>query len=81
MMIKEAKIMEEDWDYLIILDTCRYDYFEGIVYEFFVGKLEKRVSLGKETPQWQAIESRSALTIDVEYTGRIALASSLWRNI
>jgi len=21
-------VMEKDWDYLIILDACRYDYFK-----------------------------------------------------
>jgi len=41
-----AKVMERDWDYLIILDACRYDYFEEIYEEYLEGNLEKMESAG-----------------------------------
>ena len=25
---KGVKVLDEEWDYLIVLDACRYDYFE-----------------------------------------------------
>lgn len=52
MADRVIKIMEEDWDYLIILDACRYDYFAGMVRSYFSGKLEKRVSSGTGTLEW-----------------------------
>ena len=45
-----TKIMSEKWDYLIILDACRYDVFEMV--NDIPGRLEKRVSLGSSTLEW-----------------------------
>ena len=47
---KGIKVMEEEWDYLIILDACRYDAFK--TGNFLKGKLEKRISSGSGTPDW-----------------------------
>lgn len=45
------KILEEDWDYLIILDACRYDYFKK--YNFLSnGKLYKSTSCASSTTEW-----------------------------
>jgi len=44
--------MEENWDYLIILDACRYDYFLSMYENYFSGKLCKGISLGSYTPDW-----------------------------
>lgn len=44
--------MEEDWDYLIILDACRYDYFSRLYREYFVGRLEKAISPASFTVEW-----------------------------
>lgn len=42
---KKINILEEDWDYLVILDACRYDYFKEIYRDFFdKGKLKKAIS-------------------------------------
>lgn len=49
MSSKILKVMREEWDYLIILDACRYDYFAAIWENYFDGELEKRVSLGSGT--------------------------------
>lgn len=38
------KIIEESWDYLIVLDACRFDYFEELYERYLEGSLEKRVS-------------------------------------
>jgi len=48
--VKTQKILSEEWRYLIILDACRFDYFEK--YNFVKGKLEKRFSLASCTDYW-----------------------------
>lgn len=50
--MKEQNVMQEDWDYLIILDACRYDYFEKVYDDYFDGELEKRDSGAGATPEW-----------------------------
>lgn len=46
-------INEADWDYLIILDACRYDYFEKVYRNFFQGGGLQRVrSPGSCTEEW-----------------------------
>jgi len=47
---KGVKILDEKWDYLIILDTCRYDEFKKI--NTLKGKLEKKTSLASNTSTW-----------------------------
>lgn len=50
--MKQQNLFENDWDVLIILDACRYDYFEKIYPEYLEGKLEKRESKGSNTGEW-----------------------------
>lgn len=45
-----VSLLQEDWDYLIILDACRFDIFEEE--NFIPGKLFKKHSLGTGTPEW-----------------------------
>jgi hypothetical protein len=51
-MNKSVKIMEEEWDYLIILDACRYDYFSKLCGDYLKGKLEKVYSPASCTSEW-----------------------------
>ncbi|RLE62266.1 MAG: hypothetical protein DRJ38_09930, partial [Thermoprotei archaeon] len=44
--------LEEDWDFLIVLDACRYDFFDILHSNLFDGILEKRYSKGIDTPSW-----------------------------
>lgn len=46
-------IFAEDWDNLIILDTCRLDYFKQAKEKHNLpGTLESRISRGSQTPEW-----------------------------
>lgn len=46
-------VLDEKWKYLIVLDACRYDYFEKEVKRRELkGKLEYRISRGADTPSW-----------------------------
>lgn len=54
-MREELEIQDvngSDWDYLIILDACRYDYFKQNYSDFLEGDLEKKKSKGTTTPEW-----------------------------
>ena len=33
--MKEQNLFNEDWDTLIILDACRYDFFEKVYRDYF----------------------------------------------
>lgn len=52
MIKKPISIMEEDWDHLIILDACRYDYFEKVYKSYLDGKLRKVISPASHTKEW-----------------------------
>ncbi|MFB6158858.1 MAG: hypothetical protein ABEJ95_04345 [Candidatus Nanohalobium sp.] len=43
-------VVDEDWDYLIILDACRYDVFEET--NWIEGDLSKKVSKASATDEW-----------------------------
>lgn len=45
-----VKVMEQDWDTLIVLDACRADIFEEE--NNIPGEFETVRSVGTETPQW-----------------------------
>jgi hypothetical protein len=53
--MNRIRIMEEQWDYLIILDACRYDYFESVWKKYFKGDgdLTKVISVGSSTREWR----------------------------
>ncbi|KXB04317.1 hypothetical protein AKJ48_03015, partial [candidate division MSBL1 archaeon SCGC-AAA261O19] len=51
-MAEEIQPMEEEWDNLIILDACRYDYFERICDNYLSGNLKKVISPGSGTSEW-----------------------------
>ena len=54
MTDKPVRIMEESWDVLILLDACRYDYFEKIRQEHLpAGDLSCRTSIGSSTVEWR----------------------------
>lgn len=51
--MNKANVTQEEWDYLIILDACRYDYFEQLYRDYFQGKLTKKISAGTSTNEWR----------------------------
>lgn len=52
-MKDQSKLINEgDWDTLIILDACRFDFFEDIYKEYLSGSLQKVKSAGSTTAEW-----------------------------
>jgi len=65
MRARMVNVMEEDWDFLIVLDACRYDYFSEMYEDFFTGKLEKRTSPG--CSRWSGYNGLSRIIIFKSY--------------
>ena len=51
--MRQLNIIDEEWDYLIILDACRFDYFESMYANYIKGDLSKQISAGTCTSQWR----------------------------
>ncbi len=52
MQKQENLIDKRNWDCLIVLDACRYDYFENVYEDYLGGDLEKVLSSGSSTEEW-----------------------------
>lgn len=52
MYLQKDLIYKQDWNYLIILDACRYDYFSNFYKDYFEGTLLKVESKGNNTRDW-----------------------------
>jgi len=50
--MRDQDLLDESWDYCIVLDACRYDIFSEVYDEYLDGELEKRRSTGSSTPEW-----------------------------
>lgn len=50
--MEDQKPLEREWDYLIILDACRFDIFRELYSDYFEGDLKKVESVGSSTPEW-----------------------------
>lgn len=50
--MRKQPIHEDEWDYLIVLDACRFDEFEKHYEKYLEGDLEKVRSRGSATPEW-----------------------------
>jgi len=46
---REVKLIEEDWDILVILDACRFDFFKDVYREIF--KEEGNLKKAMESPE------------------------------
>jgi len=76
--ISGIKVMEEYWNYLIVLDACRYDYFERevkrrAILQKFDAKLKKVTSLGSDTPSWM---ERNFLVSDKKFEDVIYISAN-----
>lgn len=49
---QEELINKTDWDALIVLDSCRHDYFRRVCGDYLNGTLSKAISPGSETDEW-----------------------------
>lgn len=50
---KKIDILKEDWDFLVLLDACRFDYFNEVYRNHFnEGNLKKAISPSTWTMEW-----------------------------
>ena len=52
MKSQKELIYERDWNVLMILDACRFDYFESLYGGYLEGRLKKVKSEGSSTQPW-----------------------------
>lgn len=45
-------LVERNWELLVVMDACRYDYFKMNYKDFLDGELSKRTSPACRTPEW-----------------------------
>lgn len=67
---QRIKIWSIGWRYLIVLDACRYDYFEKVYKDYPIlkdGKLEKVLSPGSNTIEWITYTFRGVQCYDIVY--------------
>lgn len=51
-MSRRINVIGEEWDHLVVLDGCRYDFFSEACWSHFEGELEMVVSSGSNTVEW-----------------------------
>ncbi len=72
---QKSLIYKGDWDFLIILDACRYDYFKNLYKSYLPdGSLTKVESEGSNTAQWLI------KTFDKPMRDTIYISSTPWVN-
>jgi hypothetical protein len=63
-------VFDEEWDLLIVLDTCRVDALEAVADEYeFIGEVNAITSLGSSSVEWLS------QTFDADYRDHIALTA------
>ena len=60
-------IWNTNWKYLIILDACRYDYFQKVYKKYLNGELKKVISPASETREWLKEIFRGKIHADIIY--------------
>lgn len=63
-----------DWDYLLLLDACRYDVFEELYEDYLDGELTRAYSSGSQTLEW--LSETFPRTYDVTYVSGHSLVNS-----
>lgn len=66
---------KQDWDVLIILDACRYDYFEKHYKKFMSGKLKSMESVATDTVEW-LVKTFNETYHDIIYVSASAFINS-----
>jgi len=66
-----SDVFSEDWDTLVILDACRYDFFQETV--DIDGRLKSRTSLGSTSREWVAANFANKTLHDTVY-----VSANLW---
>jgi hypothetical protein len=64
--IPKQDLVDSEWDFLIVLDACRFDVFEEVYQDYFSGDLSKKMSKGSATDEW-LLENFSGKKLDLTY--------------
>jgi hypothetical protein len=68
-------VLDEEWDLLIVLDTCRVDALEAVADEYeFIGEVDAITSLGSTSDEWMS------QTFDTDHRDRISRTGYVTAN-
>lgn len=71
---QEALIQEREWDWLLILDACRYDAFEAVYETYLDGELQEVRSPASQIVEW--LSKTWPETYDVTYVSALPIINS-----
>ncbi len=71
------KVLSESWDFLIVLDACRYDYFKRLNWNEHV---EKRISAGSHTREWTKENFKTEASDIVYISGNPQISSFMLKK-
>jgi hypothetical protein len=75
-----TNIFDEDWDVLIILDTCRFDALRELEDEYdFISSVDSALSVGGSTFEWTARTFDEMHINDINTTGFINGQNSVYQ--
>ena len=75
-------IFKDDWECLIVLDACRYDYFESVYQDYLPkGSLQKVLSEGSSTGEWLRNTFQDKFYEDIVYVSSNAFVNSKGANL
>jgi hypothetical protein len=72
--LEKVRVMSEVWDYLVVLDACRYDFMAAAAERYFSQPPGKRLSAGTSTLEWRDAN------FPERYTGVIYVSSNPYIN-
>ncbi|GEM_PF-5705567 len=93
--IRRTNVLEEEWDYLIILDSCRYDAFSAVLKELNLNipstKFTYIYSVGSDTIEFLSNTFRNTCRKDIIYVtanpfadvyvrGKVFKVVSVWKE-
>jgi hypothetical protein len=72
-------IYDQDWDLLIILDSCRIDALRMIAHEYeFVNKIDNVISVGSTSTEWMAKTFTQNYIVEISRTAYITANSNFF---
>lgn len=76
MRSQKELILRKEWDCLVILDACRYDYFRDRYKKHFSGRLKRVVSEATSTSEWAKKNFGQGKHEDIVYVSSNPLINS-----
>jgi len=85
--MQQELIYNTKWDYLVILDACRYDLFREHIKNYLTGNLTKAITLANRTIDWFNLTFTRPLPViyysanaNIRNQGSVFKVKEVWRD-